>query len=127
MQPTVSRSSTEAEYKALAVATSEILWLSYLLQDLHAPPSLTMVLHCDNIGATYMTSNPVLHARTKHIEVDYHFVRDLVVKGALKVQFPPSTSQPADIFTKSLPAQTFLRHISKLLPASSISLQGNDK
>jgi hypothetical protein len=61
-QATVSRSSTEAEYKALANATAEVMWVHILLTE-----------WCDNIGATYLSANPVFHARTKHIEVNYHF------------------------------------------------------
>jgi hypothetical protein len=77
-QPTVSRSSMEAEYKAVANATAEIIWIQVLLRELgisqHRPPSLW----CDNIGAPYLSANPIFHRRTKHVEVDYHFVRERV-------------------------------------------------
>jgi histone deacetylase 1/2 len=73
-QATVSRSSTESEYKALAKATAELIWIQSLLQKLGISQSRPPVLWCENIGATYLSSNPVFHARTKHIEVDYHFV-----------------------------------------------------
>ncbi|XP_042499721.1 uncharacterized mitochondrial protein AtMg00810-like [Macadamia integrifolia] len=84
-QPTVSHSSSESEYKALVVTISEVLWLSYLLDDLHVPISLPLIINCDNISTTYMAANPVRHARTKHIEVDYHFVRELVLTKKIKV------------------------------------------
>jgi hypothetical protein len=100
-QPTVSRSSAEAEYKALAITASELMWLSYLLSELHIPFNLPIVLHCDNKSALHMAANPILHARTKHIEIDYHFVRDLVVNGTLCVRFVRSGDQLADIFTQS--------------------------
>jgi hypothetical protein len=58
------------------------------------------VLWCDNLGATYLTANPVFHARTKHIEVDFHFVREKVAQGALDVRFVSSADQVADAFTK---------------------------
>ena len=79
-QATVSRSSTEAEYKAVADATAEIIWVQSLLRELRVPSVHSPVLWCDNIGATYLSSNPVFHARTKHIEVDYHFVRERVAQ-----------------------------------------------
>ena len=77
-QATVSRSSTEAEYKALANATAEVIWVQSLLTELGISHPKAAVLWCDNIGATYLSANPVFHARTKHIEVDYHFVRERV-------------------------------------------------
>jgi hypothetical protein len=73
-QATVSRSSTEAEYKSLANATAEVMWIQILLDEVGASQSKAAVLWCDNIGATYLSANPVFHARTKHIEVNYHFV-----------------------------------------------------
>ena len=77
-QPTVSRSSTEAEYKALANATAEMLWVQKLLTELGIPHPAKARLWCDNLGATYLSANPIFHARTKHIEIDFHFVRERV-------------------------------------------------
>jgi histone deacetylase 1/2 len=74
-QATVSRSSTEAEYKALANAIAEMMWIQKLLTELKVPHSQVARLCCDNIDATYLSQNPVFHARTKHIEIDFHFVR----------------------------------------------------
>ncbi|GKA17967.1 retrotransposon protein, putative, ty1-copia subclass [Tanacetum coccineum] len=99
-QPTVSRSSTEAEYKALANGTAEAMWVQSLLKELRVCQSRPPVLWCDNLGATYLTANPVFHARTKHIEVDFHFVREKVAMGALDVRFISSNDQVADGFTK---------------------------
>lgn len=73
-QPMVSRSSTEAEYKSLANAAAEIIWFQSLLKELKIYQSIPLVLWCDNIGATYLAVNPIFHARTKYIEVDFHFV-----------------------------------------------------
>jgi histone deacetylase 1/2 len=99
-QPTVSRSSTEAEYKALANGAAEAIWLESLLRELGISQQRTPILWCDNLGATYLTANPVFHARTKHIEVDFHFVRECVAAGTLHARFISSDDQLADVFTK---------------------------
>jgi hypothetical protein len=78
-QPTVSRSSTEAEYKAMANATDAIMWIQTLLKELCISSPKSARLWCDNMGAMYLSLNLVFHGRTKHIEVDYHFVSDQVV------------------------------------------------
>lgn len=101
-QPTVSRSSTEAEYKALANATAEIIWVQNLLTELGVRHPKAASLWCDNLGATYMSANPVFHARTKHIEIDYHFVREQVADKLLNIRFVPTGDQVADGFTKPL-------------------------
>jgi hypothetical protein len=86
-QPTISRSSTKAEYKSMANATAEIMWLQTLLKELGIPCPSAARLWCDNMGAKYLSSNPIFHGRMKHIEVDYHFVRDQVSKSLLDVRF----------------------------------------
>ena len=106
-QATVSRSSTEAEYKALANATAELIWVQNMLTELGIQHPKAASLWCDNLGATYLCANPVFHARTKHIEIDYHFVRDKVAKGELQVNFISTKDQLADIFTKSLASSRF--------------------
>ena len=100
-QATISRSSTEAEYKALANATAEVIWVQSLLDELGISQSRVPILWCNNIGATYLSANPVLHARTKHIEVDYHFVRERVARKQLEVRIISSDDQVADGFTKA--------------------------
>jgi histone deacetylase 1/2 len=101
-QVTVSRSSTESEYKALANATAEIIWIQTLLKELKVSSPPVARLWCDNMGAKYLASNPVFHARTKHIEVDFHFVRERVNSKLLQIDFVPSEDQVADGFTKAL-------------------------
>jgi hypothetical protein len=99
-QPTVSRSSTEDEYKAIANGTAEGVWIQSLLKELNVIQNRPPVLWCDNLGATYLSSNHVFHARTKHIEVDFHFVREKVALRALEVRPIALGDQIADIFTK---------------------------
>ena len=106
-QPTVSRSSAEAEYRAVANCVAESVWLRQLLCELHQPPTKATIVYCDNISATYLSSNHVQHQRTKHIEIDLHFVRDRVALGEARVLHVPTSSQYADIFTKGLPTTVF--------------------
>jgi histone deacetylase 1/2 len=86
-QTTVSRSSTEAEYKAMANATVEVIWLESLLRELGVRSPQTPCLWCDNLGGTYLSANLVFHPRDKHIEIDFHFVRERVRRKQLQVRF----------------------------------------
>ncbi|WVZ83487.1 LOW QUALITY PROTEIN: hypothetical protein U9M48_030629, partial [Paspalum notatum var. saurae] len=89
-QPTVSRSSAEAEYRAVANGVAEASWLRQLLQELGHPLQRATLVYCDNVSAVYLSTNPVQHQRTKHIEIDLHFVRERVAAGAVRVLHPPS-------------------------------------
>ena len=122
-QATVSRSSTEAEYKALANATAELIWLQTLLGELGIRQWRPPVLWCDNIGATYLSANPVFHARTKHIEVDFHFVRERVARKALDIRFVSSQDQLADGLTKPIGAAQ-LRLLRHNLNLSGAEIEG---
>jgi len=113
-QNTVSRSSAEAEYRAVANGVAEASWLRQLLHELHTPLRRAILVYCDNISAVYMSSNPVQHQRTKHIEIDLHFVREKVAMGAVRVLHVPTTSQFADVFTKGLPSSVFSEFRSSL-------------
>jgi hypothetical protein len=75
-QNTVSRSSAEAEYCAVANAVAEATWIRHLLSELHSPLRKATLVYCDNVSAIYMSSNPVQHQRTNHVEIDLHFVRE---------------------------------------------------
>lgn len=125
-QPTVSRSSTEVEYRALAQTDAVLSWLGMLLKDLHISLS-TPTLWCDNLSTIAMTSNPVFHACSKH-EVDYHYVRERVASKLLSIKHVATFDQLADILTEPLSVACFQLLQSKLLvlppPAS---LRGNDK
>jgi len=111
-QPTVSRSSTEAEYKSLANATAELMWIQKLLDELKIAHQPVARLWCDNIGARYLSANPVFHARTKHIEIDFHFVRERVAQKLLDIRYIHTSDQLADGFTKPLatPKMKTFRH-----------------
>ena len=99
----VSRSSTEAKYRALADTTCELVWLRWLLADMDAPQPTTTPLYCDNRSAMYIAHNDVFHKCTKHIEIDCHITRQHLKKGNLKLFSISSADQPTNIFTKTHP------------------------
>nr|GEU45450.1 ribonuclease H-like domain-containing protein [Tanacetum cinerariifolium] len=99
--------SVEAEYRNVVNVVAETCWLRNLLRELHTLLSSTTLVYCDNVNVVYLSSNPVQHRRTKHIEIDIHFVRDLVAAGQVRVLHVPSCNQFADIFTNGLPSALF--------------------
>lgn len=119
-QTVVSRSSTESEYRALADSTSELLWIRWLLSDLGVPQPPTTTLYCDNRSAIQISKNDVFHERTKHIEIDCHFVRHHVGAGTLHLHSVASDEQTADIFTKALSPGRFHALLSKLKLISTL-------
>lgn len=124
-QHIVARSSTEAEYRALAQTAAEVSWIQQLLVDLHVSVSMPHIIWCDNISAIALASNPIFHARTKHVEVDYHFIREKVLNKQVQVNHIGSLDQIADIFTKSLAVDRFLFLKAKLrVFPTPMSLQG---
>ena len=98
----MARSSAEDEYQAMALATCELIWMRHLLQELRFGKDKQMKLICDNQAALHIAFNPVFHERTKHIEVDCHFIRETIASGCMVTSFVNSNDQLADIFTKSL-------------------------
>ncbi|GJX65028.1 ribonuclease H-like domain-containing protein [Tanacetum coccineum] len=118
-QVTISRSSAEAEYRGVANVVAETYWLCNLLRELHSPLSTATLVYCHNVSVVYLSSNPVQHQRTKHIEIDIHFVRDLVSMGNIRVLHVPSRYQYADIFTKGLTTALFDEFRSSLSVRSS--------
>ena len=108
---------------SLANATAELIWLQILLGELGIRQWRPPVLWCDNIGATYLSANPVFHARTKHIEVDFHFVRERVARKALDIRFVSSQDQLADGLTKPIGAAQ-LRLLRHNLNLSGAEIEG---
>ncbi|KAK1415059.1 hypothetical protein QVD17_30829 [Tagetes erecta] len=94
-QPTIARSSCESEYRAMANTAAKIMWITHLLKELHALPPVSPTLLCDNRSALFLTQNPVSHKRAKHIDLDYHFIRELVMSGKLHTKFVPTKLQVA--------------------------------
>lgn len=145
-QPTISDSTTKAEYKALSEATKEAVYLRRLLLELGSLPALLVPvgckdstiqsdlsnahiptihdvhLNCDNQGSIRLAQNPIFHARTKHIEAKHHFVRERILEGEVSLKYVATTEQHADIFTKQVCRQTFERHRDFLGVCSRSSL-----
>lgn len=101
-QSLVSLSSAEAEYRYMRRVVAEITWLVRLLQVLSSSPPLPVPLHSDSQAAIHIAKNPVFHERTKHVDLDCHFVRQQYLAGLIFLSFVPSISKIADVFTKPL-------------------------
>ncbi|PKU87907.1 Retrovirus-related Pol polyprotein from transposon TNT 1-94 [Dendrobium catenatum] len=113
-QTTVARSSTEAEYRSLSAATSDVLWIRRLAAEFGISSTGPTTIYCDNTSAIALAHNPVFHARTKHIEIDYHFISEHIKQGAIRVDHISTNDQIADILTKSLSTTQFSTLRSKL-------------
>ena len=100
-QNVVSRSSAETEYKSMTQTACEMIWIKSLLEQFGFGVELSMSMWCDNQAAIFIANNPTFHERTKHIEVDCHYVRDFVMKGVISTPYTQSSEQLADIFTKA--------------------------
>jgi len=113
-QDTVSRSSTETEYKAMSDTVQELIWLRNLLRMFGVHFDAPIPVHCDNISAIYMAANPVFHKKTKHVGVSYHFIRDEIVRGFITTKHVSMKMQLADILTKALGKKEFGAFLIKL-------------
>jgi hypothetical protein len=107
-QNIVSRSSAEAEYHIVANGVAEACWLRQLLQKLHALLSKSTPIYYDNVSVVYPFTNPVQHQRTKHVEIELHFIRECVAIVDVRVLHVSMTSQFVNIFVKGLPTLVFL-------------------
>jgi histone deacetylase 1/2 len=112
-QQVVARSSTEAEYRSLAQATADVLWVQTILRELTVP-FVAPKVYCDNQSAVLLAHNPILHSRTKHMEIDLFFVREKVLAKQISVVHIPGTDQLADILTKPISTDKFLYIRNKL-------------
>ena len=124
----MAHSSAEAEYRSLATTTAELCWLRMLFCDLHIPLTQQPQLFSDNVSALALASNPVFHARTKHVEIDYHVVCEKVLLKDLVIHFVASEDQEADMFTKGLTSTRFIKFRDKLMGSEghiSFSLRGD--
>ena len=110
----VARSSAEAEYRGMAHGVCELLWIKQVLQDLGIDYETSMNLHCDNKAAIEIAHNPVQHDRTKHIEVDRHFIKENLDRKIIQFPFVRSEDQLADILTKAVSGRVFYNAISKM-------------
>lgn len=110
----MSRSSAEAEYRAMAMTLSELKWTKELLESFAVKQRAPMSLYCDSKEALHIAANPVFHERTKHIEPDCHFVRDAVQDCSIVTHHVKTTDQLADILTKALPTGQFNYLLGKM-------------
>ena len=101
-QKVISCSSAEAEYRVMPATAREMVWLQSFVQDLGITTSMPMPMHCDNQAAIFISGNLAFHEMTKHIEIDYHFIRDKVLRGVISTPHVSSSNQLADIFMKSI-------------------------
>jgi hypothetical protein len=116
----VARSSIEAEYHALADTTSELLWLRWLQHDMGVSQTSNSPIFCDNRSAIQIAHNDVFHERTKHIEINCHFVCHHLLQGTLRLCPIASADQLADVFTKAHPPRRFRDLVSKIKLASTL-------
>ncbi|CAL9028009.1 unnamed protein product, partial [Prunus brigantina] len=123
-QGSVSRSSTEAEYRALANTAADIAWVRQVLADLHEYLPEPPLLFCDNLSALALSSNPVQHSRIKHLDIDFHFIRERVQRRDIMVQYIPTEEQIADVFTKGLYGPVFVTHCINLRLGIPAEIEG---
>ena len=113
-QTIVDRSSAEAEYRAIAQGVCELIWLSCLMKELQVQGELPMRMHCDNKAAISIAHDPAHHDRTKHVEVDRHFIKEKIEDGIISLTYVPTRNQTTDILTKGLSRKMFESLLDKM-------------
>jgi len=129
-QNVVSRSSAEADYRSMANAVSELVWIDALLKELQSEVEQPTIVYSDSKAVLQIAVNPVFHERTKHIEIDCHFIRQKIQTGLIRTEYISSKEQLADILTKGLPRAQHEHLISKLGVLNVFaptSLRGNNE
>jgi len=121
-QTSVALSTVEAEYIVASTASREAVWLRKLLADILDRELETTMIHCDNQRCIKLSENPVFHDRSKHVEIKYHYIRDIVQRGAVKLQYIRTDEQIADILTKPLSRLKFVYFRDKLGVIENVSL-----
>ena len=106
-QRSISSSTAEVEYVVAASCCTQLLWMMQILQDIQIKCSPPISIMCDNTSAISISKNHVMHSKTKHIPIKYHFLREQVLEQKVKLEYVPSKEQIADIFTKPLPREAF--------------------
>jgi sulfur transfer complex TusBCD TusB component (DsrH family) len=125
-QPTIALSSMEAEYIGITIVACEVVWLQKLLSDLGQLVDAHVVIYCDNISSILLVNNSVYHARTKHNEVHFHFIREKVLAKEIDLIHVNIEDQVVDIFTKALSTDK-LKKFQKMLSVLEVdlNLRGN--
>ena len=113
-QSIVARSSAEAEFRVMAHRICEGIWLQRILKELGIISNSIMTILCDNKAAISIAKNPIQHDRTKHVEINRHFIKEKIEGGIVRLMYTPSSRQTIDILTKALPKTTYENMISKL-------------
>jgi predicted RNA-binding protein with RPS1 domain len=115
VQRSVTLSPSEAEYVVISEVCAEVMFVKQILEFLKVKVELQIQVMVDNVGAIYLTDNQSVSQRTRHIDIRYHFVREYVEDGIVKINFVQSEENDADIFTKNLGSELFKKHASKFI------------
>lgn len=114
-QSTISLSSAEVEYRSVRRVAAELAWLTRLLPELEVPNRIHVPIRCDSQATIHIAKKPVFHERTKHIEIDYHYVRSRLQQGMITLSHIPTSLQLADVFTKPLNGPSHLSILPNLI------------
>jgi len=126
-QISVALSSTEAEYIAISEAVKEVKFIYYLLTDIHVKVKLPIVVKTDNVGAIFMSENASTGVRTRHVDTRYHFVREFIEDGFIKIEFVRSIENNSDMFTKNVSQENYQKHMKYFLTNSENENSGENE